>query len=110
MFVLITYDIEEDRTRTRLAKKLKNFGPRVQKSVFEADVQPEEFEQLDKLLSEGELDENDSIRLYRLCGGCVKDVKIWGIGEITEDKPYYRSQDICAKLTLFLDTIYEKIE
>jgi CRISPR-associated protein Cas2 len=89
MFVLISYDIKEDRTRTRLAKKLKNFGPRVQKSVFEGDVQPEEFEQLDKLLSEVELEENDSIRLYRLCGECVKGVKIWGIGKITEDKPYY---------------------
>ena len=89
MFVLICYDIEEDRTRTRLAKKLKNFGPRVQKSVFEADVQPEEFERLDKLLGEVKLEENDSIRLYRLCGECVKGVKIWGIGKITEDNPYY---------------------
>lgn len=89
MFVIVSYDIEKDRTRTRLAKNLKNFGPRVQKSVFEADVQSEELERLEEMLGEVELGENDSIRLYRLCGECVKGVKIWGIGEVTEDQPYY---------------------
>ncbi|RMG21471.1 MAG: CRISPR-associated endonuclease Cas2, partial [Methanobacteriota archaeon] len=38
MLIVISYDIEKDRTRSRLAKKLKDFGPRVQKSVFEADI------------------------------------------------------------------------
>jgi len=31
------------------------------------------------------LDSDDSIRLYRLCEGCVKTVQIWGSGEVTKD-------------------------
>ena len=89
MFVLITYDIEKDRPRTRLAKALKNFGPRVQKSVFEADVRPEELEKLYNLLDKVKLGKDDSIRLYHLCAECRKKVRIWGQGTVTEDQPYY---------------------
>ena len=61
MFILISYDISDDKKRTRLAKRLKDFGPRVQKSVFEADVKTEELNKL-KI--------NDIIRL--LFQGIVK--------------------------------------
>ena len=89
MFIIISYDIEKDRTRTRLAKTLKNFGPRVQKSVFEADVKPPELKRLRQHLAKVKLGEHDSIRLYEVCEGCKKKVQIWGVGEVTEDKPYY---------------------
>jgi CRISPR-associated protein Cas2 len=35
MFYLVSYDIPDDRRRTRLAKLLKDYGGRVQYSVFE---------------------------------------------------------------------------
>jgi CRISPR-associated protein Cas2 len=89
MFVNICYDIENDKTRTRLAHKLKDFGPRVQKSVFEADVSKEEFIKLNKMLAAVKLDKNDSIRIYVLCQECLKKIKILGKGEITKDKDYY---------------------
>ena len=89
MFVIISYDIEKDRTRTRLAKALKNFGSRVQKSVFEADISEDEYVRLKKLLNRVRLEERDSIRLYVLCRECKRKTQIWGVGEITEDRPYY---------------------
>ncbi|MCB0296513.1 MAG: CRISPR-associated endonuclease Cas2, partial [Calditrichaeota bacterium] len=70
MFIVVSYDIESNRTRTRLAKRLKDFGPRVQKSVFEADIDDGEYERLCKLLGQVRLGDADSIRLYRLCAGC----------------------------------------
>ncbi len=91
MLVIVSYDIEKNRTRTRLAKKLKDFGPRVQKSVFEADITEDEMSKLFELLEKVQLEENDSIRLYRICAGCQKNINIWGIGEITEDKDFYIS-------------------
>ncbi len=89
MFVVVSYDIENDKARTRLAHKLKDFGPRVQFSVFEADIHENEEEKLIELLSQVKLGSRDSIRLYRLCGSCFNRVTRWGAGEITEDKPYY---------------------
>lgn len=89
MLVVISYDIESDRKRARLAKKLRDFGPRVQKSVFEADVRDSELEKLRKVLSEVKLDEGDSIRLYKVCADCAKRIEIWGRGEVTKDKDFY---------------------
>jgi len=89
MFVIVSYDIEDHRERTRLAHKLKDFGPRVQFSVFEANINEDEEKKLVALLSRVKLGTRDSIRLYRLCGSCSGKVTIWGKGEVTEDKPYY---------------------
>ncbi len=89
MLYIVSYDIESDRTRTRLAKRLKDFGFRVQFSVFEADVDDRELEELKKVLSETELEARDSIRLYGLCQHCLKRVEIWGQGEVRVDKPYH---------------------
>ncbi len=89
MFIVISYDITDNRVRTRLAKKLKNYGPRVQKSVFEAEITPGEWAELLELLGNVPLKKEDSIRLYRLCEECRKKMLIWGKGRITEDKEYY---------------------
>ncbi len=89
MLILITYDIEDDRTRTRLAHKLKDFGRRVQYSVFEADVTQTELERLFKKLDRVELAKHDSIRVYRICGECTTHIRIWGVGEVTKDRDFY---------------------
>lgn len=85
MFILISYDVTDDQVRFRLARTLKDFGQRVQKSVFEAEIDEAELTRLRKQLSWVKLDSDDSIRLYRLCEGCVKTVQIWGSGEVTKD-------------------------
>lgn len=89
MLCVVSYDIENDRVRTRLAKKLKDFGPRVQKSVFEADLSEEEFQRLLALLKEVPLKSEDSIRLYRLCTACCNRITIWGKGEVSRDQDFY---------------------
>jgi CRISPR-associated protein Cas2 len=89
MLLIISYDITDNKKRTRLAKKLKDFGPRVQKSVFEADVNKTELEKLFAILHQVELDDDDSIRLYRICSQCAGVIKIWGCGEVTKDEDYY---------------------
>lgn len=89
MLILISYDIEEDKKRARLARKLRDFGPRVQKSVFEADVNDKELERLKDILSAIKLKSCESIRLYRICSTCAKQIEIYGQGEVTKDKDYY---------------------
>ena len=90
MLVLVSYDIENDKTRTKLANKLKDFGPRVQYSVFEADLKSgDELKKLAALLEKTELENSDSIRLYQICETCVGKIKIWGVGDVTRDKDFY---------------------
>ena len=89
MLVLIYYDITDDKKRTKLAHKLKDFGPRVQYSVLEADITTEELKKLKAILKDVQLEKEDSIRLYQLCEACFKRVKIWGSGEVTKDRDYY---------------------
>lgn len=43
---VIAYDIPEDRRRTRVAKVLKRYGPRLQQSVFTAMLDRSEHEAL----------------------------------------------------------------
>ncbi|MBI2842475.1 MAG: CRISPR-associated endonuclease Cas2 [Armatimonadetes bacterium] len=70
---LVSYDVntedKEGRRRlVRVAKACKNFGQRVQYSVFECSVNEMEYEKLrSKLVSIIDLD-RDSLRIYRLKG------------------------------------------
>ncbi len=89
MFCIISYDITDDKIRTKLAHRLKDFGKRVQFSVFEADLKPKDLTKLTGVLDKVKLEGEDSIRVYQICQSCLERIKIRGIGEITQDKPYY---------------------
>ena len=71
MWIVVCYDVntetKEGRRRLRrVAQVCKNYGQRVQKSVFECQVDEMKYEQLRrKLLKEVKL-ELDNLRLYRL--------------------------------------------
>jgi CRISPR-associated protein Cas2 len=46
VLIVVSYDVANDRRRTRLAKELENFGRRVQYSVFECLLDGEQLERL----------------------------------------------------------------
>lgn len=83
-FLIISYDIEKDKQRNKVAKMLKGYGERVQKSVFEIYVIPPKIERLEKKLLSLIDPESDSIRWYELCSNCKERIKIQGCGEVTE--------------------------
>ena len=71
MLVLVTYDVatetpEGRRRLRRIAKTCCNSGQRVQKSVFECLVQPAQWEQLRKDLTDIMNPQEDSLRFYFL--------------------------------------------
>ncbi len=76
---VISYDIDSDRIRNKIAKTLEDYGKRVQYSVFECDITNTQFdelyEKLAKLLT-GEIE--GSIRFYRLCATCVDKIAVLG--------------------------------
>jgi len=80
MMVLITYDVETmtDSGRKRLrkvAKKCENCGQRVQNSVFECLLEPQDFVKLKNELEKIIVPEKDSLRYYFLGANWKKRVE-----------------------------------
>jgi len=89
MFIVVTYDIIDDKRRTRVAKTMEDYGTRVQYSVFECILEEEHLTEMFDTLKSHINHEEDSIRFYILCKGCITSVKMLGKGELTEDKDVF---------------------
>ena len=83
MFIIISYDIKDDKRRGKIFKVLKNFGQWMQFSVFECELDKANFlrlkDRLDHLI---DAEKEDSIRFYFLCEGCKRQV-----GRVGGEKP-----------------------
>lgn len=83
MLIIVTYDVstesKEGRRRLRrVAKVCESMGQRVQKSVFECQVDDMQYEQLQRALLT-EIDETqDSLRFYRITEPSEVRVKQYG--------------------------------
>jgi len=76
MYLAVAYDITNNKARTKIVKILESYGFRVQKSIFEVEVNKTQFARLKKSLNywlwyakskykENE-ENNDSIKFYIL--------------------------------------------
>ena len=89
MFWVVSYDISDDKRRTHVCATLKNYGTRVQCSVFECELVPR---QLTKLRAELErlIDaKEDGLRFYRLCKDCLAETSVVGSKPLTADPDYW---------------------
>jgi len=83
MLVVVTYDVSTEtasgrRRLRRVAKVCESTGQRVQKSVFECQVNEMQFEQLERRLLR-EIDEKqDNLRFYRITEPTQVRVKQYG--------------------------------
>ena len=76
---IVSYDITSNRIRRKIASELKNYGKRVQYSVFECTLTEERYREMyRKILELCINDENDSIRIYTLCENCNKKIHTIG--------------------------------
>ena len=78
MFVIVSYDIPNDKRRTQVMKTLKDYGAHVQYSVFECELKPELYRRLQEQLQEIINAEEDNIRFYVLSQEDVKKRRVWG--------------------------------
>ena len=68
IFVLIIYDIVNNKRRNKFAKLLNGYGMRIQKSSFEALVDKKLLEKLEKEIPKLIDSAEDSVRVYRMTG------------------------------------------
>lgn len=89
MFLVVSYDITNDKRRNKVSHTLLDFGTRVQYSVFECDLTPVQYQVLLKRLSPLIDEEEDTIRFYQLCKRCVTQVEFLGAGKLYLNEDFY---------------------
>jgi CRISPR-associated protein Cas2 len=77
-FYVVSYDIVSNKKRNKAADLLKDYGRRVQKSVFECRVDTKTFNMLLSKLAQLIDEESDSILAYVLCEACLKQRRVEG--------------------------------
>ena len=86
MFIVISYDIPDNKRRTKIASVLLDYGgERVQRSVFECYITPRNLERLQQRLQRIYDEESDSIRFYLLCENCRPRAVLMGISQPSEE-------------------------
>jgi CRISPR-associated protein Cas2 len=88
-FVVVSYDVKNDRRRVRICKTLKNYGERVQFSVFECCLTPVQLAEMERRVTQLTDDKEDSLRIYRLCAACKAKAVCHGTGKLTCDEEVY---------------------
>lgn len=84
MLILVAYDVstktpEGEHRLRRVAQVCKDFGQRVQKSVFECSVSEMQYEELRRQLVQCIDADEDSIRFYRLVEPRDRYMKVYGV-------------------------------
>lgn len=85
LFVVVVYDISNDKRRTKLHNKLKGYGSPVQYSVFECILTAAEYNKMKKEIKRILRPRLDHVRYYSLCADCKEKIEIIGRHEITKE-------------------------
>jgi len=90
MRYLVVYDICDPRRLYRVAKILKDYGERVQKSKFEVQVDSRAFKAMYNRIGKVIDPEEDGVKYIPLCEKCQARIEIIGLGEfIDPDGEFY---------------------
>ena len=90
MNMIVAYDIASPKRIARIAKIIKDYGVRVQKSIFEVTVSDFLFAEMKERIEEVIVPDNDGVKYYPVCEKCAGTVEIVGQGHYTDpDEEYY---------------------
>jgi len=89
VFLVVSYDVPDNRRRTRIANVCEDFGVRVQKSVFECILSERELATMCGRLLAAYDESEDSIRIYRFCQACEGRIQVYGVGDVTQDEEVF---------------------
>lgn len=87
--LFVTYDISNDKQRTKFSKFLQKFGRRVQYSVFELKNSHRILQNVMTEVSykhQPKFSNVDSVLIMNLCAGCKKKMVRYG-SPLNEEKP-----------------------
>lgn len=89
MIRIVAYDICEPKRLRLVAKCCEDYGYRVEKSVFECDLDEKTFirfwQELNAIIDA----EEDALVAYRVCKACTKEIQSAGVIERPEKRLVY---------------------
>ena len=85
-FVVVVYDISNDRRRTKLHNVLLDYGTPVQYSVFECLLDTAELARMKGAVEKVIRPRVDRVRYYYLCQSCLKKIEITSGVEVAGEK------------------------
>lgn len=88
MHYTVAYDITDDKRRNKVAKILKDFGKRVQYSVFECNTDRRALLRLQNRLEKTINLQEDTITFYHLCKTCEKHITRIGLKKDIDQQSY----------------------
>jgi CRISPR-associated protein Cas2 len=86
-FILIVYDISNDKRRTKLHNALLDYGTPVQYSVFECHLDRKQLAKMKKAVAKAIRKRKDNVRYYFLCADCEKRIESSRPHEIGMSEP-----------------------
>jgi len=86
-FILVAYDISNDKRRTKLHNALLNYGTPVQYSVFECLLSKKGEKKMRQEIDRIIRPRKDHVRFYYLCATCLQKVETTGGREILTELP-----------------------
>lgn len=84
MLYLVCFDISDNKTRYRVGKYLGAFGSRVQRSVFEVELQDQAALLYVQHKLGDWLENGDDLRFYPLCQNCRENALACGSESIAK--------------------------
>lgn len=88
MHYTVAYDITDDKRRNKVAKILKDFGSRIQYSVFECNTDRRALLRLRSRLEKVIDFSEDTITFYHLCAACEKQIDRIGLKKGLDNHSY----------------------
>ncbi len=89
MFWIVSYDIPNNKRRTKVAKILEGYGRRAQYSVFECEIDSEKCDKLEQRLQREIDPQEDDIRFYPMNRADIKRVRMLGRAELNRARSHH---------------------
>ncbi len=88
--VIVAYDIASNTRRAKLAAALEGMGYRLQESVFQLRLSPQELDEARTTITKIIHETDDVVHLYPLCGTCQDRCEVYGTAPALDDAGLYR--------------------
>ncbi|MCF6246485.1 MAG: CRISPR-associated endonuclease Cas2 [Desulfobacula sp.] len=90
MKVIVAYDISDPKRLVKVAKIMKDYGLRVQKSIFEVSLTPSVFNKMKNKIDYTIEASEDGVKYFPLCEKCAGTIEIVGQGILIDpDEEYH---------------------
>jgi CRISPR-associated protein Cas2 len=86
MFIVVAYDVANDRRRARLQSVLRKYGLPVQESVFECELDAGEAKRMKREVRTTIRKRTDHVRFYTICAAC-RDLVENDVGPVPVETP-----------------------